>query len=311
MTLLSNSRPASFPLLQSWRCLLTNYSFAVQYCPDDAQFLCDAYCDLRGILQKSRISGFTLEYTEMLFRATFADGDDEPDYNSADDCAWPPVPVQTPFENFHPSLNNSSILPLSPCHLELPFTPTSSFTQDVQDEMLKYESSVYSERTGIPAEGASISDHLPKSESSSTLADHVQKYQECVGSIGGSDKSNWSSPRIRFSDADSGRHLLAATPTIDSQSATPKSPNEIERMNEQNEQDPAFVRTVDALRSLSDEAPKPAKKSRPKSLIPSPKPKKEDAIGGRAQTSMGTHPQSEGTVRRYLSFVKRLRGRAE
>ena len=309
--LLSNSKLVSSTLVQLWSDLLSNCSFAVQYCPDDAQFLCDTYCDLRGILQTSRISGFTLEYTEMLFRATFSDGDDEPEYNSADDCAWPPVPKQTPFENLHPSLINGSLLPVSPSQLALPTTPTSSFTQDVEDEMRKYESSVYSEKTSVPTENASLTDHIPKSGTSSTLADHVQKYQECVVSIAGSDQSNWSSPQIPFSDDGSERHLVA-TATVNSSSATFKPRNEIERMNEQNEQDPAFVRTVDALRSLSDETPKPAKKSRPKSMIPSPKQGKgEDGNDGRAQTSMSTHPRSEGTVRRYLSFVKRLRGRAD
>lgn len=341
--LLLSSNLGSSPLYEVRKEAYTNTPRVVLYCPDEALSLCDAICSLRGILEKSRISGFTLEYTEMLLRAMFADGDDDPDYSPAKDCAWPPVPVPTPYESFDCSLNNASTSPRSPSQFELPFTPTSSFAQDVEDEMLKYESSIYSEKTNILAENRSITEeHVLKSGTTSTLADHVQKYQECVGTIAGSEKSNWSSPRIRFSDADSDRHLLAAPSMIDSQCATPKSSNEIKRtnkkasqigffdndsrkhllaatptvdprcptpkspnaMNRMNEQDPAFVRSL-------DDEPKTVKKLRPKSMIPSPMRKKEDADGSRSQTSMGLYPRSEGTVRRYLSFVKKLRGRVE
>ena len=121
------------------------------------------YCDLRGILYRSRISGFTLEYTEELFRATFCDGDEEPQWNLARDCAWPPVPEQNPVENLIPPMRLSQV--------ELPCTPTTNFAKDVEDEMLKYESSVYSEKT--KAEDSSVTGGMPKSDISSTLADHI------------------------------------------------------------------------------------------------------------------------------------------
>ena len=52
----------------------------VPYCPDEAMYLCDALCELRGVVQRSRLSGFTLDYTKMLLSAIFSESDDEPEY---------------------------------------------------------------------------------------------------------------------------------------------------------------------------------------------------------------------------------------
>jgi hypothetical protein len=337
--------PGKFHSLKSRR-EFTNKSYTVPYCPHESLFFCDAVCDLRGILHKSRVSGFTQEYTETLLQNIFTDGDYKPCFIPAKDCAWPPLPTQTPGYSF--DSNHALMSLMSPCPIPpLRLTPTSSFTEEIEDEMLKYESSVYSEK--IYAEEASVIEGLGirKHKTTSTLADQAmsgQNDQECVGSIARSNSPLWSTPRIRdsdvnsrglllaappaidsrcatpksheinqineeyqvrLSDNDSGIRLLAATPTINSRAPTPHSPNE---MNRRNEQDPAFVRTVDALRSL-DCDDKPVRRLRPMSMIPSPVRKKEVEVAGRSQTSLGTQPRSEGTVRRYLSFVKKLRGR--
>lgn len=299
---------------------------AVQYCPDEALYLCDALCNLRGILQKSRISGFTLPYTEMLLCAIFAEGDIDPDYNTPEDLAWPPVPAQTPFQSFDPLSNTVSTAPM----FELSFTPTSSFAQDVEDEMLKYESSVYSDKTNLPMDDSAVKEEpgLPKSGAVTSITEHVQRYQNCVGSIDASDQSKWgqsgrpnsnsdqwSSHQLQFLDNPlarnttngSQRGLLAATPCTDSRCPTPKSPN---TMNQMNEQDPAFLRTLQALRSLDE--PNIVKKPRPKSMIPSPKSTNKDVTSdARCKTSMSTYPRAEGAVRKYFSFVQRLRGRSD
>lgn len=225
----------------------------------------------------------------------------------------------------------------------LPLTPTSSFAEDVETELLKYESSIYSEKTKAEHIAVDGGSRTSRSESTCTPADATHEYQECVGSINGSNNSDRSRPRIQGSDPNSGRqpspppstinsrcatpkshessqdsqvrfsgdsrrHLLTATPTIGSRSPTPQSPN---AMNRRNEQDPAFVRTVDALRSFDDDnKPKAVRRIRPKSMIPSPIRKKEVAeAADRSQTSQGAYPETAVTVRRYLSFVKRLRGR--
>jgi hypothetical protein len=314
----------------------------VQYCPDEVHFLCDAVGSLRGILQRSRISGFTVEYTEMLLRSIFASGDKEPEYSPGKQYPWPTVPVHTPYISYHSSIQVR--VPDSSGSLQLLLTSTTNFAQDVEDELLKYESSVYSETEGV---GTSRT-----MSATGTLTEHVQRYSECVGPIVGSEGSRCATPisanhsntvneqqgsqirvsyesgrecldatpaivpqyaiapmnhlatmneqqnfRIRFSP-DSGRNLSAVTPTgSDFRCPTPKT---LEEMNRLNEEDPAFVR------SLEDEA-KSVKKPRPKSMIPSPMRKKEEiTASGRSSTSMGNHPP-EGTVRRYLSFVKKLR----
>ncbi len=48
--------------------------------------------NLRGILQRCRVSGFMLDYTEHLLTAAFADGDRKPEFIKPIDCAWPPMP---------------------------------------------------------------------------------------------------------------------------------------------------------------------------------------------------------------------------
>lgn len=72
-----------------------------------------------------------------------------------------------------PEQNSVEILipPMRLGQVELSYTPTSSFAKDVEDKMLKYESSVYSEKT--KAEDTSVTGGMHKSGTSSTLADHV------------------------------------------------------------------------------------------------------------------------------------------
>ena len=143
-----------------------------------------------------------------------------------------------------------------------------------------------------------------------------------------SRKTNESQSRCQFSNNDIGGNLLtptssndletyslqslnqsrkshlAATLPLTALAPTPQSPN---AMNRRNEQDPAFIRTMDALRLLVDgRKPNVITKGRAMSLISPPAGRQEIEVGVRAQTSLGKHPQSESTVQRYLTFLKRL-----
>ena len=56
--------------------------------------------NLRGILQRCRVSGFMLDYTKHLLTAAFADGDQKPEFIEPSDSAWPPMSpplVSPPF----------------------------------------------------------------------------------------------------------------------------------------------------------------------------------------------------------------------
>jgi hypothetical protein len=278
----------------------------------------------------------------MLIHTIFAEGDNEPNWNVAPewDCAWPPVPINTNDSFELGRINQAMVALMDTTPFEpLPPTPTSSFAEEVESELLKYESSVYSERTQ-----AEETPFIKESESQSTITplDPAQKYQDCFKSSSGPNNPTQSSFQMQDPDAtrgkhllptpsiatsrsatpishesnqdshmrlssDSRRHLLAPMPADGSRCSTPESPN---AMNRRNEQDPAFVRTVDALRSL-DDGDKSGSAKRPprKSMIPSPvRKREEDKAAVQSQTSRrGSNPQNAGTMRRYLSFVKRLR----
>ena len=289
----------------------------------------------------SRVSGFTSAYTETIIRTIFTDSDNEPNWNLAlgGDCAWPPLPINTDdtFEVGRINQAMLSLLDASPFE-PLPLTTTSSFEEEIENELRKYESPVYSEKA-LTEESALSGEY--KSESTKMPSDAAEKYQEFVGLINSPSSSNQATYPLQNSDPTSGNlllpvpsittsrsanpkshqstqwsqtrlsndgrcHLLAETPTDGSRCSTPKSPN---AMNRRNEQDPAFLRTVDALRSLDDDDKAgAAKTTRRKTMIPSPVRKREEVEGGDgSQKSQGTKTQPAGTVRRYLSFMKRLR----
>ena len=102
------------------------------------------------------------------------------------------------------------------------------------------------------------------------------------------------------------RSLLTPSPNQASGCIGSTSPN---TMNEINEKDPAFLRTVKALQS-TDNTPKLAGRYRPYSYASPDKvgPDIPITVGGRSMTSAGCRSQSDGTKRKY-SFLDMLRGR--
>jgi len=300
-------------------------------------YLSDAVINLRGILQKARVSGFPQEYSETLLHLIFNDDSQEPYFSPAYECAWPPAPVETASLQWKEAITRATNASyFRPLH----YTRSTSFAEDIKNEMLKYTSSIDSNKS--TQDDASVHKQRPTPTSGTTdiSSDVAQKYHDridpnpnfnnltssqvqfpesdannglyLIGAAAASNfNSQWGTPnseddyRAHIDDNDSERHLLVVTPTTDSRASTPQILHE---MNKRNEQDPAFVRTVDALRSIDKEdKPKATKKGRAVSMIPSPVRKKEEGAD-RAWASLGSKPQSKGTVRRYLNFVTRLRG---
>ena len=301
----------------------------VQYCPDEALYLCDALCELRGVVQQSRISGFTLPYTEMLLSAIFAEGDAEPEYIVPTDAAWPELPEPEPLviHSFCPSPNPAPTAPMTPT---TPVTPifesglelsrTGSFDEDVKDEIKKYEPSVYSNYTTAPPDDALAEEEsCPTTSTTGTsLSDHVRQYEVLLPSshsIFGSELSldrysaqkleNSCTPRsqlIHEDYLDITRRDLNAVSSMNPRHSAP-SPN---TMNNMNERDPAFLGTL-GLRPV----PKTPIRNRPHSVLMAFNPRKESATKpqNRCVTSMSANRKSEGAKKRYLTFVNRLRRR--
>jgi hypothetical protein len=218
---------------------------------------------------------------------------------------------------------------MNPSSYSLPLTSasTSSFTEDVENELMKYESSTYSERAPAEHESLAEESRIPTSETIYTIADPCQRYQACVGSMTslassisqahqmmtsdsqqtvttasvqnlhspvpgfGKPKFSIEAPRLPLNINESSRQLGVPATTNELRCRTPESPN---ALNRRNEQDPAFVKALHALRSLSfdnSDSSTSDRTPRTRSKIPSPVRKKED-----------------GPVRKYLSFMKRFGG---
>lgn len=149
-----------------------------------------------------------------------------------------------------------------------------SFAQDFEDELNRYSSpsseSNYTFSPDLAPDGKKI-----------TLSEYVETYQALLPAIAASSPSVHSTPRFAHLEIE---RTTPDTPTTTLPEPSPKTPN---KMNELNEQDPAFIRTVNAMRSID---------LRRQSMIAAPKtPDKSDSLG-------------TGTKRKYMSFVNRLRG---
>ncbi|TAQ91178.1 hypothetical protein B7494_g530 [Chlorociboria aeruginascens] len=110
----------------------------VPYCPEEAAYLCDALCGLRGRLQYLRISGFVESYTELLLCSVFGNGDTLPDFRIPVDDAWPPLPEQSAGRyKYRPSSTATT------SEYQLKLNRTRSFTEDMHKEILRFGSPDY------------------------------------------------------------------------------------------------------------------------------------------------------------------------
>jgi hypothetical protein len=118
-------------------------------------------------------------------------------------------------------------------------------------------------------------------------------------------------PRTRFGDSGLSRTVthernITPPPRKDARCSTPpKSPNTMNRLNEQ---DPAFRRTLDALHSVDKQSRDPSKIAGPDSVTSSHKLSKEAKAADRCQTSSEERPKFDNPSRKYSSFFSRLKG---
>ncbi|PBP26343.1 alpha beta hydrolase fold protein [Diplocarpon rosae] len=114
-----------------------------RFCPDDVLEVCDSLMALRGIVIECRLSGFTLEYSEYVLNTLFGNGKSWLDYVTPADDAWPFAASKTPTMSEPPTPATLVSMDFS---LKLrPSTSTRSFTEEIEDEMTKYASSLDSE----------------------------------------------------------------------------------------------------------------------------------------------------------------------
>jgi hypothetical protein len=306
--------------------------------------------ELNGILQRCRVSGFTPDYTKQLLSAAFAGGDQEVEFITPNGPAWPHMPsldVNAPVytSNLHP---NSALLP-EPFGLRLHHS--RSFAQEFEEEIERLDEETYRHD--------SISNYIASSLTGALLEDQghglgngdsdgIQQYSNVRGSILSTASTQLGTPMDastpRFEQLQPGEIMCTRTYEISqgtrtpppercSRPNTPNTPNTLNKLNERdpafirtlnalktqsqieaNEQDPAFIRTVEAMRKNSQtDAPAVASENKPPfmfmpttaTVVESPAQRSASAVSARTNESKGV------IKRRYLSFIDRVRGRAE
>jgi hypothetical protein len=292
--------------------------------------------NLRGILQRCRVSGFTLDYTKHILSAAFADGDKEPKFIKPNDCAWPPVSARSVT---NPSYA-SSLHPVSE-PLGLRLHHSRSFAEEVEEGMKRF--SILSSRSIVSHTDGLLEEQRRRDQSNDALTDDTQQYSSTRESMFSNFTSqnefesppDASTPRLQQGEIMCTRTFEVSegtrTPSPE-RCSTPKSPETLNKLNERdpafirtlnaiktqsqieaNEQDPAFIRSVEGLRSNPQtETPPILGEDRPRSFMPSTtttiqSPAERSALSMSARTN-----ETTGIIRRrYLSFVGRLRGRAD
>jgi len=312
---------------------------------------------LRGIVQCSRVSGFTLQYSEMLLCAMFADGNNKPNYIVPEKRPWPvfrtpkvpsspggypwtPLPegpsvFSTPRTSYSPGeypwaslpdqspTSRFSELPY-PSQFDLKLNKSPSFAQELTQDTLKHEASVSPACTTAPGKETLVNYNRSRTpRNRAPTASHVSRFQNRMPSISEtgpsldeesvfqkSVKEN-PMPRTRFGDSGLSRTVthernITPPPRKDARCSTPpKSPNTMNRLNEQ---DPAFRRTLDALHSVDKQSRDPSKIAGPDSVTSSHKLSKEAKAADRCQTSSEERPKFDNPSRKYSSFFSRLKG---
>jgi hypothetical protein len=284
---------------------------------------------MRGILQKCRISGFPQEYTETLMCSLFGQGNAEPNWITPQDCAWlpPHTPSATPSftspttpatpatPNFTAPVGSCSVCPMD---FSLKLNRSRSFRQDVEEQMLKSKfytnymgGSPKDDDSNIPSDEGEREvdeDDVWNYEPISPLTRFPQDFYDRAALKGGSiieatPRSSYLHPGeyVQLSTIATTPDRL--TPIFQTRCPTPSSPN---TMNQRNEQDPAFLRTLNAIRQL-DDAPKPRPETRPLSVqFASKSVLIQDNEAERCTTSLTNRPI--GAKKRYMAFVNKLRG---
>jgi len=265
--------------------------------------------DFRGTLQKCRISGFPLQYAKLLLSTIFGEGDAKPEYITPNDYPWPPLPPSPVCPSYGPSLIAAS---MSPMDFSLTLCRSRSFAQDFEDEIAKYEASIYSNYTTAPADETLVNEDADAAFGE-TAADDFRTNETLLLNIKSPEMVDGGTPvRCSPNDVATPRsyHPICdeflrtpsdcLTPTSSLPFNMPNSPN---AMNQMNEQDPAFLRTLNALRRHDDNQGG----ARSQSVMATTTSKVEESQkADRSHTRFINH--SLGGKKRYFSFISKLRG---
>jgi hypothetical protein len=296
---------------------LTDISVPDSYCPVDVLNLCDPFSKLRGCLRQSRISGFPLVYTNMLLVTLFPHDLTEVSYTTPSESAWPPlptIPATTALVDSSLEISRNSVF-------EVALSPSLSFAQSFEDEMVKYESSLSDAFNYTLAPGGVVPGSVMNNVNYPSIAIEdlsiPRRYPSIatsyMASDGGSGSSSKSNPQIHFATQELPRgfplenngalKLPVQSGCRAGRGLTP-SPD---TMNMLNEQDPAFLRTLQALHPDAAQA-SPARARPFSDPIP---PKLMEGLPGRGNPAISSLPPQvpEGTKKRYSTFLNRLRGR--
>jgi hypothetical protein len=306
--------------------------YLVKYCPDEVPYICDIISELRGTLQRSRISGFELEHTHQMLSSMFGEEDEEPEYIVPLDDAWPPLPPPDISTSFSSSLNQSLLSP-DISYSSSPFNPSflspissfsleldllgrnRSFAEEFENELSKYNASIYSNYTTRAA--ATVKNDGESLNNDNTVTKHVRRYQavlptrefsEC-STAGRSTEAGPATPRFNHLHEDENVRTTSFEVAVDRLGVTP-TPSSLDLLNDINEQDPAFLRALNAMRGpdlrVGEEAGRLSIAPQNSSLCVE-NAKSCLTINVRTNTSTTT-----STNKKFLSFVSklpRLRGR--
>lgn len=297
--------------------------------------------ELRGVLQRCRLSGFTLGYTRQLLSAAFPDGDEEVGLITPSDPAWPPMP--SPAANipaYASSLQSTSVI--SPDSFGLRLHHSRSFAEEFNEEVSKYRYSLLSNHQVRSYDGVLLDNHQglggehrdDGQQFPSVRASILSNYSIQLGS-----PTDASTPRLE--SLQPGEIVCTRTFEISERTQTPppercSTPNTPNTLNKQNERDPAFIKTVNALKiqsqieannqdtafirtmeamrkSSQNDTPPIASENRPPSMLISTTTTVVETPAQRSASAMSARTDdSKGSFkRRYLSFIDRVRGRAD
>ncbi|KAH7327256.1 hypothetical protein BKA65DRAFT_64838 [Rhexocercosporidium sp. MPI-PUGE-AT-0058] len=288
-----------------------------RYCPNDVLNLCDVLVHLRGILHQCRVSGFPEAYAKELLNSIFRYGIIAPEYTIPENDAWPVARPPTLLLPEPPSSEPQT--PISLVSMEfgqLKLQHSRSFVEEMEDEMSWYSTSPKSSNYTLSPRTDTPTPANPDDGNKTLLAEHVEAYQALLPETVVSEPLTCVAPTTPEPPHTSAIELAIPTNTESVQTIitvatllprtpapksriprafTEPSPRTPNKMNELNERDPAFIRTVNAMRSLDSAS------ARRHTMIASPKtPKSAGSIGTGKSTPM--------TKRKYMSFVNRLRG---
>jgi len=303
--------------------------YLVKYCPDEVPYICDVISELRGTVQRSRISGFELEHTHQMLSSMFGEEGEEPEYIVPLNDAWPPLPPPDISTSFSSSLNQSFLSPnigyssspfnppfLSPMSsfgLELDLLGRNrSFAEEFENELSKYDASIYSNYTTTAATAATAVENDGESlNNDNTVTEHVRRYQailparefsEC-STAGRSTEAGPATPRFNHLHEDEIVRTTSFEVAVDRLGVT-LTPSSLDLLNDINEQDPAFLRALNAMRGpdlrVGEEAGRLSIAPQ-NSCVGVENAKSCVTINDRTNTGTTT-----STNKKFLSFVSRL-----